>query len=33
MPMPDNMAVDLINRTTTDYLEFRDGAYYYKPHT
>ena len=27
---PDNMAVDLINRTTTDYLEFRDGAYYYK---
>ncbi len=33
MPLPDNMAVDLINRTTTDYLEFRDGAYYYKPHT
>ncbi len=28
---PDNMAVDLINRTTTDYLEFRDGAYHYKP--
>ena len=28
---PDNMAVDLINRTTTDYLEFRDGAFYYKP--
>ena len=28
---PDNMAVDLINRTTTDYLELRDGAYYYKP--
>ena len=27
---PDNMAVDLINRTTTDNLEFRDGAYYYK---
>ena len=27
---PDNMSVDLINRTTTDYLEFRDGAYYYK---
>ena len=27
---PDNMAVDLINRTTTDYLEYRDGAYYYK---
>lgn len=26
---PDNMAVDLINRTTTDNLEFRDGAYYY----
>ena len=31
MPVPDNLAVDLINRTTTDYLEFRDGAYYYKP--
>ena len=30
MPMPDNHAVDLINRTTTDYLEYRDGAYYYK---
>ena len=30
MPLPDNMAVDLINRTTTDYLEFRDGAYHYK---
>ena len=28
---PENMAVDLINRTTTDYLEFRDGAYYYVP--
>lgn len=27
---PENLAVDLINRTTTDYLEFRDGAYYYK---
>lgn len=27
---PDNMAVDLINRTTTDYLVYRDGAYYYK---
>ena len=27
---PENMAVDLINRTTTDYLEYRDGAYYYK---
>ena len=26
---PDNMAVDLINRTTTDYLEYRDGAYRY----
>jgi len=26
----ENMAVDLINRTTTDYLEYRDGAYYYK---
>ena len=31
MPVPDNLAVDLINRTTTDYLEYRDGAYYYKP--
>ncbi len=32
MPVyPDNMAVDLINRTTTDYLEYRDGAYYYIP--
>ena len=31
MPTPENMAIDLINRTTTDYLEFRDGAYYYKP--
>ena len=28
---PENLAVDLINRTTTDYLEYRDGAYYYKP--
>lgn len=27
---PENLAVDLINRTTTDYLEFRDGAYHYK---
>ena len=27
---PENLAVDLINRTTIDYLEFRDGAYYYK---
>ena len=26
----DNTAVDLINRTTVDFLEFRDGAYYYK---
>ena len=26
----ENMAIDLINRTTTDYLEFKDGAYYYK---
>ncbi|MBR2523898.1 MAG: DUF1653 domain-containing protein [Clostridiales bacterium] len=25
------MAVDLINRTTTDYLEYRDGAYHYNP--
>ena len=31
MPLyPDNMAVDLINRSTIDYLEFRDGVYYYK---
>lgn len=28
---PNNMAVDIINRTTTDYLDYRDGAYYYKP--
>jgi len=27
---PENMAVDLINRTTTDFLEYRDGVYYYK---
>ena len=32
MPVyPENMAVDLINRTTTDYLELRDGVYHYKP--
>ena len=31
MPTPENMAIDLINRTTTYYLEYRDGAYYYKP--
>ena len=30
MGQHDNMAVDLINRTTTDYLEYHDGAYYYK---
>ena len=30
MGQHDNMAVDLINRTTTDHLEFREGAYYYK---
>ena len=30
MDCPENLAVDLINRTTTDYLEYRDGAYYYK---
>lgn len=30
MPTADNLPVDLINRTTTDYLEFRDGAYYYR---
>ena len=29
MPLPENLAADLINRTTTDNLEFRDGAYYY----
>ncbi|SEW38353.1 hypothetical protein SAMN05216413_2637 [Ruminococcaceae bacterium KH2T8] len=28
--LPDNLAVDLINRTTTDYLELKDGIYYYK---
>ncbi len=33
MDYPDNLAVDLINRTTTDYLEFRDGTYYYKEKT
>lgn len=31
MYTPDNMAVDLINRTTTNYLEYLDGAYHYKP--
>lgn len=31
MGTPENMPVTLINRTTVDYLEFRDGAYYYKP--
>ena len=31
MPVyPENMAVDLINRTTTDYLELRDGVYHYR---
>ena len=30
MDYPENMAVDLINRTTIDFLEYRDGAYYYK---
>ena len=30
MDYPENLAVDLINRTTTDYLEYRNGAYYYK---
>lgn len=30
MDYPENLAVDLINMTTTDYLEYRDGAYYYK---
>ncbi len=33
MPGPDNVAVDLINRTTTDSLEYRDGAYHYKENT
>ena len=27
---PDNMAVDLINRTTIDQLEYRDGVYRYR---
>ena len=31
MGQHDNMAVDLINRTVTDFLEFRDGAYHYRP--
>ena len=30
MPLPENLPADLINRTTTDNLEYRDGAYYYK---
>ena len=30
MGQHDNMAVDLINRTTINYLEYRNGAYYYK---
>ena len=30
MPLPENLAADLINRTTIDYLEMRDGVYYYK---
>lgn len=30
MDYPENMAVDLINRTYTKYLEIRDGVYYYK---
>ena len=30
MGQHDNMAVDLINRTTINYLEYHDGAYYYK---
>ena len=29
MPVAENMPVDLINRTTTDNLEYRNGAYYY----
>lgn len=31
MGQHENTAVDLINRTTIDYLELRDGVYYYKP--
>lgn len=30
MPGHENQAADLINRTTCDYLEERDGVYYYK---
>lgn len=30
MPLPENLPADLINRTTTDNLEYHDGAYYYK---
>ncbi len=30
MDYPENLAVDLINRTTIDYLECREGVYYYK---
>ncbi len=30
MDYPENLAVDLINRTTTDYLEYSNGVYYYK---
>ena len=30
MDYPENLAVDLINRTTIDYLEYHEGAYYYK---
>lgn len=30
MPLPENLSADLINRTTTDNLEYRDGAYHYK---
>lgn len=33
MPVTENMPVDLINRTTTDNLEYKDGAYYYKGNT
>ena len=31
MPLLENCPVDLINRTTTDHLELKDGVYYYKP--
>ena len=33
MGQHENTAIDLINRTTTDYLEFKDGVYIYKGKT